>query len=109
MELGQTTIGDTEIGGRGGGGVWRRLMTWLSFLFQIFLQIISRATPSLTNYYSSSTTNEFEPLSVVELSESPPFSASVQIPTTAHHLDPSQKLTVYHIIVRAYLISAYLS
>ncbi|PWA97966.1 FCP1-like domain, HAD-like domain protein [Artemisia annua] len=71
-------------------------MTWLSFLFQIFLQII-RATPSLinyNNYYSNSSSNEFEPLSVVELSESAsPTPASVLIPT-AGDVDPSKKLTV---------------
>ncbi|KAL8218103.1 hypothetical protein R6Q57_021476 [Mikania cordata] len=78
--------------------VWRTLLNWLAFFFQIFVQII-RATPSLINYSSSSPS--FEPLPVVELSASPepppPYAASaVHIPPAGaeYDCDPSQKLTV---------------
>ncbi|CAH9139613.1 unnamed protein product [Cuscuta epithymum] len=67
--------------------VWRSLLNWLTFFFQISLQII-RGTPSLTRLFFSSIFSsppQFKPLPVVELPESqehveeapPPPSASV--------------------------------
>ncbi|XP_076946683.1 uncharacterized protein LOC143618303 [Bidens hawaiensis] len=67
---------------------WRTLLNWLSFFFQIFLQII-RATPSLINYSSPS----FEPIPVVELCESTEPHA-LHIPADSQEYDPEQKLTV---------------
>ncbi|KAI3731145.1 hypothetical protein L1987_62328 [Smallanthus sonchifolius] len=95
VELGQA---DTEVySPKKTLQVWRTLLNWLAFFFQIFVQII-RATPSLINYSSSAS---FEPLPVVELSESPesppPYAAStVHIPPAGadYDYDPSQKLTV---------------
>ncbi|KAF5794975.1 putative HAD-like superfamily protein [Helianthus annuus] len=98
VELGQT---DTEVyAPKKTLQVWRTLLNWLAFFFQIFVQII-RATPSLINYSYSSSSPEFEPLPVVELSESaqapPPYAASaVHIPPAGADVeyDVSQKLTV---------------
>ncbi|KAI3817813.1 hypothetical protein L1987_11611 [Smallanthus sonchifolius] len=98
VELGQA---DTEVyAPKKTLQVWRTLLNWLAFFFQIFVQII-RATPSLINYSSSSSSPSFEPLPVVELSESseppPPYAASaVHIPPAGadYDYDPSQKLTV---------------
>ncbi|XP_019151690.1 PREDICTED: CTD nuclear envelope phosphatase 1-like [Ipomoea nil] len=51
--------------------VWRTLLNWLAFFFQIFVQII-RGTPSLTQLFSSLSppSPQFKPLPVVELPES---------------------------------------
>ncbi|XP_024992078.1 CTD nuclear envelope phosphatase 1 isoform X2 [Cynara cardunculus var. scolymus] len=93
VELGQA---DTEVyAPKRTLQVWRTLLNWLAFFFQIFVQII-KATPSLINYSSSPS---FEPLPVVELSESPqpptPYAAStVHIPPAGADFDRSQKLTV---------------
>ncbi|GJZ44042.1 CTD nuclear envelope phosphatase 1 [Tanacetum coccineum] len=57
------------------------------------LDHLSRATPSLINYSSSSTTNEFEPLSVVELSESPRLRRRTASTTYLMTMNPP-KLTV---------------
>ncbi|KAI3734973.1 hypothetical protein L6452_14455 [Arctium lappa] len=95
VELGQA---DTEVyAPKRTLQVWRTLLNWLAFFFQIFVQII-KATPSLINY-SSSSSPSFEPLSVVELSESPqpptPYAASaVRIPPAGADYDHLQKLTV---------------
>lgn len=62
--------------------VWRALVNWLAFFFQIFVQIV-RGTPSLTQVLSyvgfrhhiSAASTQFKPLPVVELQEdqlSPP-------------------------------------
>ncbi|XP_047328931.1 CTD nuclear envelope phosphatase 1 homolog [Impatiens glandulifera] len=58
--------------------VWRGLLNWLSFFFQIFLQIV-RGAPSVAQVFSyiglghsnllSSSTPSFKPLPVVELEE----------------------------------------
>ena len=94
VELGQA---DTEVyAPKRTLQVWRTLLNWLAFFFQIFVQII-KATPSLINY--SSTSPSFEPLPVVELSESPepptPYAAStVHIPPEGAEYDRLQKLTV---------------
>nr|XP_043613418.1 CTD nuclear envelope phosphatase 1A-like isoform X2 [Erigeron canadensis] len=82
--------------------VWKTLLNWLSFFFQIFLQIIRAATPSLINYYSSSSSPSFDPLPVVELPESqqppsPPSAATssaVCISSPGAEFDRSQKLIV---------------
>ncbi|KAL7589829.1 hypothetical protein Lser_V15G36134 [Lactuca serriola] len=97
VELGQS---DTEVyAPKKTLHVWRALLNWLAFFFQIFVQII-KATPTLINYSSSSSSSpSFEPLPVVELSESPespsPYATSaVNIPTADAAYDLSQKLTV---------------
>lgn len=63
--------------------VWRTLLNWLAFFFQIFVQII-RGTPSLTQLFSflSPPSPQFKPLPVVELPESAeaPPSAAVAAP-----------------------------
>lgn len=76
--------------------VWRTLLNWLAFFFQIFVQIL-RGTPSVTQVLSfvglrhssflPSSSPQFKPLSVVELQEPdeapfqppPPPSSAVQI------------------------------
>ncbi|XP_071686534.1 uncharacterized protein [Rutidosis leptorrhynchoides] len=98
VELGQT---DTEVyAPKKSLQVWRTLLNWLAFFFQIFIQII-RATPNLINYssYSSHSSPSFEPLPVIELSESvetpSSYAAStVHIPPAGPDYDRSQKLTV---------------
>lgn len=78
--------------------VWRTLLNWLAFFFQIFVQII-RGTPSVTQVLSyvglrhssllSSSSPQFKPLPVVELQEPehpsppPPLSSAVQITSGA--------------------------
>lgn len=85
--------------------VWRTLLNWLTFFFQISLQII-RGTPSLTRLFFSSLFSsppQFKPLPVVELPESPepPPSASVPLPqidgggvASSHDELPLPRLTV---------------
>lgn len=80
--------------------VWRSLLNWLTFFFQIFVQII-RGTPSiasLINYSSSSSSASFKPLPDVEFPESSQSStfaaASVNIPPAVADYDCSEKLTV---------------
>uniref|UniRef100_A0A5B7B170 FCP1 homology domain-containing protein n=1 Tax=Davidia involucrata TaxID=16924 RepID=A0A5B7B170_DAVIN len=73
--------------------VWRTLLNWFAFFFQIFVQII-RGTPSLAqvlsyvglrhhSLLSSSSSASFKPLPVVELPElqerEPPAAAALQI------------------------------
>lgn len=74
--------------------VWRTLLNWLAFFFQIFVQI-ARGTPSVTQVLSyvglrhssllSSSSPQYKPLPVVELQEpdeapAPAPSSAVQIP-----------------------------
>ncbi|KAI5670490.1 hypothetical protein M9H77_10854 [Catharanthus roseus] len=91
--------------------VWRTLLNWLAFFFQIFVQII-KGTPSVTQVLSfvglrhtsflSPPSPQFKPLPVVELQESeeappppPPPSSSVQIsPGNVSDDQLVQKLTV---------------
>ncbi|KAI7755617.1 hypothetical protein M8C21_016690 [Ambrosia artemisiifolia] len=99
VEVGQTT--DSEVyTPKKTLQVWRTLLNWLAFFFQIFVQII-RATPSLINYSSTSSSPSFEPLPVVELSESTqpshPYAASavnISPDGVDFESDVSQKLTV---------------
>nr|XP_043631981.1 CTD nuclear envelope phosphatase 1-like [Erigeron canadensis] len=90
-----------EIGGQGSVSevyapattlqVWRTLVNWLTFLFQIFVQIV-RGTPSVAsfiNYSASSSTTSFKPLPVVEFPES-----SVRIPSVVTEYNSLEKLTV---------------
>ncbi|XAR65945.1 Phosphoprotein phosphatase [Bertholletia excelsa] len=68
--------------------VWRTLLNWLAFFFQIFVQII-RGTPSVAQVLSyvglrhhsllSSNSPSFKPLPVAELSELQEPTAAVQI------------------------------
>ncbi|KAL3523983.1 hypothetical protein ACH5RR_016817 [Cinchona calisaya] len=58
--------------------VWRTVLNWLAFFFQIFVQII-RGTPSVLSYVGfrhssllSPSSPQFKPLPVVELQEPPP-------------------------------------
>lgn len=90
--------------------VWKTLLNWLTFFFQIFVQIL-RGTPSMTQVLSyvglrhssllSPPSPQFKPLPVVELQEleeaspPPPLSASVQICSGSVSDDQLvQKLTV---------------
>lgn len=101
VELGQTQTDTDVYTAKKTLQVWRTLLNWLAFFFQIFVKII-RATPSLINYSSNSSPSpEFEPLPVVELAEttetSTPYAAStVHIPAVGDDCvyDLSQKLTV---------------
>ncbi|XP_062156557.1 uncharacterized protein LOC133864290 [Alnus glutinosa] len=79
--------------------VWRTLLNWLAFFFQIFYQILRALghQPMLSSA-SSSSSPSFKPLPVVELPDhdSPPTSA-VEIPAAAPDSDfddRSEKLTV---------------
>lgn len=85
--------------------MWRALLSWLAFFFQIFFQIIralghypllsfsSGSSSSSSSGSSSSSPHAFKPLPSVELQEhdSPPPSA-LEITAVDHH--PTQKLTV---------------
>ncbi|KAI7741531.1 hypothetical protein M8C21_022338 [Ambrosia artemisiifolia] len=74
--------------------VWRTLLNWLTFFFQIFVQIV-RGTPSVLINYSSSSTTSFKPLPVVESSEPSNLAdASVNIPSVVADYDRLEKLTV---------------
>ncbi|KAK6145503.1 hypothetical protein DH2020_022323 [Rehmannia glutinosa] len=92
--------------------VWRTLMNWLAFFFQIFAQIL-RATTSFTQVLSyvglslgsllSSTPPQFKPLPVVELpdsaeepEEAPPLAAFPVASSGGRAIDdaPLEKLTV---------------
>ncbi|XP_059456831.1 uncharacterized protein LOC132186786 [Corylus avellana] len=81
--------------------VWRTLLNWFAFFFQIFYQILRALGhhPMLSSASSSSSSPSFKPLPVVELpdDDSPPTSA-VEIPTAAppdfDSDDRSEKLTV---------------
>ncbi|KAJ0705246.1 putative protein-serine/threonine phosphatase [Helianthus annuus] len=73
--------------------VWRTLLNWLTFFFQIFVQIV-KGTPSVLISYSS--TASFKPLPVVEFPDSSTepsnlATASVHIPADYDRLE---KLTV---------------
>lgn len=79
--------------------VWRTLLNWLTFFFQIFVQIV-RGTPSVASFINySSTTTSFKPLPVVEFPEDSESSnldtASVHIPND----DCLEKLTVRLIFI----------
>jgi RNA polymerase II subunit A small phosphatase-like protein len=96
--------------------VWKSLLSWLAFFFQIFSQIIrslghypllssSSSSSSSCSSSSSSTSPSFKPLPSVELqeydSQSPPPSA-LEITAdynVADHHRPFQKLTVYIIVI----------
>ncbi|KAK1409359.1 hypothetical protein QVD17_35885 [Tagetes erecta] len=74
--------------------VWRTLLSWLTFFFQIFVQIV-RGTPYVASFINySSTATSFKPLPVVEFPETSESSnldtASVHIP----NCDCLEKLTV---------------
>lgn len=89
--------------------LWRTLLNWLAFFFQIFLQIL-RGTPSVTQVLSYvglrhhsllPSSPSFKPLPVVELPELEPPPDSVQINATdgtdsaAAAVDrPAEKFTV---------------
>ena len=90
--------------------LWRTLLNWLAFFFQIFLQIL-RGTPSVTQVLSYvglrhhsllPSSPSFKPLPVVELPELEPPPDSVQINATdgtdsaAAAVDrPAEKFTVW--------------
>lgn len=93
--------------------VWKTLLNWLTFFFQIFVQIV-RGTPSMTQVLSyvglrhssllSPPSPQFKPLPVVELQEleeaspPPPSSSSVQISSASDSDDRLvQKLTVSNV------------
>ncbi|XP_030929346.1 CTD nuclear envelope phosphatase 1 homolog [Quercus lobata] len=80
--------------------LWRTLLNWLAFFFQIFAQILRALghQPLLSSSSSSSTTHAFKPLPVAELPEqdSPaaveiPAAATVSVSDSDHS---SEKLTV---------------
>jgi len=83
--------------------VWRALLSWLAFFFQIFFQIIRALGHypllSFSSSSSSSSSSSFKPLPSVELVEhdSPPPSA---LEITAVDYSPAdrpvQKLTVFN-------------
>ncbi|KAI3799961.1 hypothetical protein L1987_35267 [Smallanthus sonchifolius] len=77
--------------------VWRTLLNWLTFFFQIFVQII-RGTPSVASLINYSSSASFKPLPVVEFPESSEPSnlatASVHIPAAVAGYDCLEKLTV---------------
>ncbi|KVI09950.1 CTD nuclear envelope phosphatase 1-like [Cynara cardunculus var. scolymus] len=77
--------------------VWRTLLNWLTFFFQIFLQII-RGTPSVASLINYSSSSSFMPLPVVEFPESSEptalATASVHIPSVVADYDCLEKLTV---------------
>ncbi|XP_057979682.1 uncharacterized protein LOC131165695 [Malania oleifera] len=58
--------------------LWRTVLNWLAFFFQIFVQIL-RARPSVAQVLSSSSSLPFKPLPVVELPEQEPPAATLQI------------------------------
>ncbi|XP_076943816.1 uncharacterized protein LOC143614194 [Bidens hawaiensis] len=70
--------------------VWRTLLNWFSFLFQIFVQII-RGTPSVASFINYSTTTSFKPLPVVEFPEPANL---VSIPADVAEFECLEKLTV---------------
>jgi RNA polymerase II subunit A small phosphatase-like protein len=78
--------------------VWRTLLNWLAFFFQIFYQIL-RALGHRPMLSSASSSSSFKPLPVVELpdNDSPPTSA-LEIPISAppdfDSDDRFEKLTV---------------
>lgn len=107
--------------------VWRTLLNWLAFFFQIFVQII-KGTPSVTQVLSfvglrhtsflSPPSPQFKPLPVVELQESeeappppPPPSSSVQIsPGNVSDDQLVQKLTVSNVLtVEEFLVASRLT
>ena len=76
---------------------WKTILNWLSFFFQIFLQIIIKASPSKFSQLVSTTA--FRPLPDVELSEltqeDAPPTAAVTVEEPGGRRDwPSEKLTV---------------
>ncbi|KAJ9539875.1 hypothetical protein OSB04_026381 [Centaurea solstitialis] len=75
--------------------VWRTLLNWLTFFFQIFLQII-RGTPAVASFINySSSSPSFMPLPVAESAESTALAtASVHIPAAVADCDRLEKLTV---------------
>lgn len=79
--------------------VWRTLVNWLTFLFQILGQII-RGTPSVASFINYSSTTSFKPLPVVEFPESSVSKNFVCIPSAVtHHEDRLPKLTVCLIFI----------
>ncbi|XP_061351712.1 uncharacterized protein LOC133296682 [Gastrolobium bilobum] len=75
--------------------VWRALLSWIAFFFQIFFQIIRALGhyPLLSFSSSSSSSSSFKPLPSVELQEHDvPPPSSLEITAADHH--PLQKLTV---------------
>ncbi|PSS34471.1 CTD small phosphatase-like protein [Actinidia chinensis var. chinensis] len=85
--------------------VWRTLLNWLAFFFQIFAQIV-RGTPSVTQVFSyvglgtssllSSASPSFKPLPVAESPESQPPSDTVAVPISGDGGDdhrPIKRLT----------------
>ncbi|XP_076957751.1 uncharacterized protein LOC143633314 [Bidens hawaiensis] len=73
--------------------VWRTLLNWFSFFFQIFLHIIRSRTPSVASFtsYSRTTSSSFKPLPVVEFPEPDNL---VTIPPDVADFDCFEKLTV---------------
>ena len=78
--------------------LWRTLLNWLAFFFQIFAQILRALGHQPLLSSSSSTTHAFKPLPVAELPEqdSPtaveiPAAATVSVSDSDHS---SEKLTV---------------
>ncbi|KAL5568590.1 hypothetical protein UlMin_025165 [Ulmus minor] len=79
--------------------VWRGLLNWLGFFFQIFLQILRALghLPLLSSSSSASSPPGFKPLSVIELPEhESPAESAVQIAAGlgCDSDDRSEKLTV---------------
>ncbi|XP_071734403.1 uncharacterized protein [Rutidosis leptorrhynchoides] len=73
--------------------VWRTLVNWLNFVFQILGQII-RGTPSIASFIDFSSTTSFKPLPVVECPESSASKNFVCIPTAVTEYGRLPKLTV---------------
>lgn len=81
---------------------WKTILNWLSFFFQIFLQIIIKASPS--NFSQLLSTPSFKPLPDVELSEltqeeSPSAAVTVSDSGGARRDWPSEKLTVCSLLI----------
>ncbi|KAL8192899.1 hypothetical protein R6Q57_027347 [Mikania cordata] len=77
--------------------VWRTLLNWLTFFFQIFVQIV-RGTPSVASFINYFSSASFKPLPIVEFPESSEpanlATASVHIPASVVDYDCLEKLTV---------------
>ena len=81
--------------------VWRALLNWLGFFFQIFLQILRALghLPLLSSSTSSSSSASFKPLPVIELPDQElPAESAVQIAAVNDSVsdsdDCTDKLTV---------------
>jgi len=94
--------------------VWKSLLSWFAFFFQIFSQIIRTlghypllSSSSSSSASSSSTSSSFKPLPSVELQDFDSSSSALEITADFPAADqrPFQKLTVLNMILVSAIIT----